>query len=40
VSAYFASVAADFLRRKLLENRVSFSFETAMSSPDKVGCWR
>lgn len=36
VNAYFASVAADFLRRKLLENRVSFSFETVMSSPDKV----
>jgi predicted ABC-type ATPase len=29
-------VAADFLRRKLLEKRVSFSFETVMSSPDKV----
>jgi predicted ABC-type ATPase len=36
VNAYYASVAADFLRRKLLENRVSFSFETVMSSPDKV----
>lgn len=36
VNAYFASVAADFLRRKLLEKRVSFSFETVMSSPDKV----
>lgn len=36
VNAYFASVAADFLRRKLLERRVSFSFETVMSSPDKV----
>lgn len=36
VNAYFASVAADFLRRKLLEQRVSFSFETVMSSPDKV----
>jgi predicted ABC-type ATPase len=36
VNAYFASVAADFLRRKLLELRVSFSFETVMSSPDKV----
>jgi predicted ABC-type ATPase len=29
-------VAADFLRQKLLEKRVSFSFETVMSSPDKV----
>ena len=36
VNAYFASVAGDFLRRKLLEQRVSFSFETVMSSPDKV----
>ncbi|MES2594744.1 MAG: zeta toxin family protein [Verrucomicrobiota bacterium] len=36
VNAYFASVAADFLRQKLLELRVSFSFETVMSSPDKV----
>lgn len=29
-------MAADFLRRKLLAQRVSFSFETVMSSPDKV----
>jgi predicted ABC-type ATPase len=36
VNAYFASVAADFLRQKLLECRVPFSFETVMSSPDKV----
>ena len=36
VNAYFASVAADFLRQKLLEQRVSFSFETVMSSPDKI----
>lgn len=36
VNAYFASVAADFLRQKLLELRVSFSFETVMSSDDKV----
>jgi predicted ABC-type ATPase len=36
VNAYFASVAADFLRQKLLEKRASFSFETVMSSPDKV----
>ena len=26
VNAYFASVAADFIRQKLLEKRVSFSF--------------
>lgn len=36
VNAYFASVAADFIRQKLLEARVSFTFETVMSSPDKV----
>ncbi|MBC8125846.1 MAG: zeta toxin family protein [Gloeobacteraceae cyanobacterium ES-bin-144] len=36
VNAYFASVAADFIRHKLLEKRASFSFETVMSSPDKV----
>jgi predicted ABC-type ATPase len=36
VNAYFASVAADFLRQKLLQARVSFSFETVMSSSDKV----
>lgn len=36
VNAYFASVAADFLRQKLMERRVSFSFETVMSSSDKV----
>ena len=36
VNAYFASVAADFIRQKLLEKRVSFSFETVMSAPDKV----
>jgi predicted ABC-type ATPase len=36
VNAYFASVAADFLRQKLLELKVSFSFETVMSAPDKV----
>ena len=36
VNAYFASVTADFLRQGLLESGVSFSFETVMSSPDKV----
>jgi len=34
--SYFASVAADFIRQKLLESRISFTFETVMSSPDKV----
>jgi predicted ABC-type ATPase len=36
VNSYFASVAVDFLRQKLLAKGVSFSFETVMSSPDKV----
>jgi len=36
VNAYFASVCADFIRRKLLENHLSFSFETVMSAVDKV----
>lgn len=36
VNAYFASVAADFIRHKLLETSTSFTFETVMSSPDKV----
>lgn len=36
VDSYMASVLADFIRHKLLESRVSFTFETVMSSPDKV----
>lgn len=36
VNSYFASVIADFLRQKLLEQGVSFTFETVMSSPDKI----
>lgn len=36
VNSYFASVAADFLRHKLLEQGTSFTYETVMSSPDKV----
>jgi len=35
-NAYFASVAADFVRQRLIAQRTSFSFETVMSSPDKV----
>lgn len=35
-NAYFASVAADFIRQKLLETGTTFTFETVMSSPDKV----
>ena len=36
VNAYFASVAADFIRQKLIQARKSFTFETVMSSPDKI----
>ena len=36
VNSYFASVAADFIRQKLLKTGESFTFETVMSSPDKV----
>lgn len=36
IGSYLASVTADFIRHKLLEKRASFTFETVMSSPDKV----
>ena len=36
VTSYFASVLVDFLRQKLLEQKVSFTFETVMSHPGKV----
>ena len=36
VNAYFASVAADFIRQKLIESSKSFTFETVMSFPDKI----
>ena len=36
INSYFSSIAADFLRQKLLQQRISFTFETVMSSPDKV----
>lgn len=35
-NSYLASVLADFIRHKLLNSRTSFTFETVMSSPDKV----
>ncbi len=35
-NSYFASATADFVRRALLGSRASFSFETVMSSRDKV----
>lgn len=36
VNSYFASVAADFLRQKLLEQKDTFTFETVMSHRSKV----
>jgi predicted ABC-type ATPase len=33
---YFVSVLCDFMRRQWLAGRESFTFETVMSSPDKV----
>lgn len=36
VNSYVASVIADFIRQELLARKRSFSFETVMSSPDKV----
>lgn len=36
VNSYWASVLADFIRHKLLASNASFTFETVMSSPDKV----
>lgn len=36
VNSYWASVTADFIRHKLLAAGVSFTFETVMSSADKV----
>lgn len=35
-NAYFASVASDFIRQKLIENSKSLTFETVMSFPDKI----
>jgi predicted ABC-type ATPase len=36
MNSYYASVLADFLRRKLLAALISFSFETVMSEKGKV----
>jgi len=36
VNAYFASVAADFIRHKLIKCSKSFTFETVMSFTDKI----
>ena len=39
-NAYLASVVADFLRHSLLRAKQTFTFETVMSSPDKVAFLR
>ena len=36
VNSYWASATADFIRIQLLKQHQSFTFETVMSSPDKV----
>lgn len=36
MDSYLASVAADFLRNKLLQQQANFTFETVMSHPGKV----
>jgi predicted ABC-type ATPase len=36
INSYIASVASDFIRQKLLKAEESFTFETVMSSPDKI----
>ncbi|AZP11215.1 zeta toxin family protein [Undibacterium parvum] len=36
VNSYWASVLADYIRHKLLKAKMAFTFETVMSSPDKV----
>lgn len=36
VNSYWASVLSDFMRHQLLAAGISFTFETVMSSPDKV----
>jgi predicted ABC-type ATPase len=36
INSYYASICADFIRHKLLKSKVSFTFETVMSSKDKV----
>lgn len=36
VNSYLATVLADFIRHKLLQTQTSFTFETVMSSSDKV----
>lgn len=33
---YFSAILADYVRKNLIENRLSFTFETVMSSADKI----
>jgi len=40
VNSYVASVMVDFLRHRLVESRVSFTFETVMSHPGKVAFFK
>lgn len=40
VNSYLASVASDFVRRKLLLSRQTFTFETVMSSAPTSTTWR
>jgi predicted ABC-type ATPase len=40
INSYYASVLAEFLRRKLLSASISFSFETVMSDRSKVDLLR
>jgi len=41
LTSYHASIAADYIRQALLAKRASFTFETVMSSTDKIDvlCW-
>lgn len=36
IDSYLASLIADFIRNELIQNKLSFSFETVMSHPSKV----
>ena len=36
INSYVSAILSDFLRHKFLENKISFTFETVMSSEDKV----
>lgn len=40
VAPYVASIAADYIRHELISSRVSFTFETVMSSADKIDLLR